>query len=479
MITNIFITILSLGLSYAVFFFFLRPVKTFKFNRFYLLMTLVLCCVFPFLEIEILQLKPDILNVNIQNNTDSAADFTSQEISSKILEDKVNLFSSTLFYVFGLVSLVLLFRFVRNLIRILRLCNRPKTKIGKLWQVPINNREQPCSFFNLLFASHSILSVKKYRDLIIAHESVHASELHSLDVLTVELLTCFFWYNPFIWLYKKAVIQNHEYIADQEAVNSGITLDFYSKSMIQNPYQANRLALSSGFYFHQIKKRIIMLHQNKSSMKSRAFRILIATALFAGVFLFSAFKELKPPLVVVVDAGHGGHDSGNLNEKDIVLKISKALATMQDDRIKIIQTRNDDNFLTLKQRVDFINSQNPDLFISLHCNSHMDSKLEGIEIFTGQNPINYKHSMGYGWLLMNQQLENGVFSNGEMKNANFYLLKNAEVPGIFMEMGFMSNEQDSKKLNSAEGQDAMAKAIFDGLLEIRDKKELIDLIGNK
>lgn len=84
-----------------------------------------------------------------------------------------------------------------------------------------------------------------------------------------------------------------------------------------------RVPLTIGFNFIQIKNRIIMLHQSKSSVLKLTIKSVIVLSLFTGVFMFSSFKDLKVPLIVVVDAGHEGKDYGHLNEKDIALNISK------------------------------------------------------------------------------------------------------------------------------------------------------------
>ena len=477
MINYFLVAVLSLGLSYGIYILILRPVKTFRFNRLYLMTTLVLCLIAPFLEFEVLNKTPEFLSIDFQNRVEATTDFeilsdkgsTQNNVMSELIYD-------ILFYSYFCISLLLSLRFLRNLNHILKLTFNQKQRLGILLQINVSKREQPSSFFNYLFVNHKDLEDESFRDALIAHETIHARQLHALDVLLNEILICFFWFNPFVWLYKRAMIENHEFIADAEAVSSGIDIDVYSKNIIDTTQRKNRFPLTSGFNFTHIKKRIIMLHQAKSSFKNRAVRMFTALLLFSGIFIFSAFKEIKKPLVVVVDAGHGGQDNGNLNEKQIVLNISTLLASMQDEKIKIIQTRSDDKFMTLAQRTAFINSQNPDLYISLHCNSHTDSKRKGIEIYCSENSKDYKQSMGYGWLLLNKQLENGVFKNGEMKSANFYLLKNAKVPGLFMEMGFVSNPDDSNKLNSVKGRNEMAKAIYDGLLEIREKKELIDLL---
>lgn len=477
MIQYISITIVSLGLSYLLFMWLLKKQKTFQFNRFYLLTTLTLCLVAPILDIEVFDSKPAFLNLvpvshsNLNNSLESVT-ISETQLSANRSEN----FHYVIWYAYLFVTAVFCSRFVINLISILRLIGKAHKQIGDLLQIDTPDNKQASSFFRYLFANPAALKNADYCKALLAHEEVHFRQLHTLDVICIQLLACFFWFNPFVWLYKRAISENHEFIADSLAIDSGLDSVSYSNIIIQSTQSKHRNYLTSGFNFIHIKKRILMLHQTKSSIRNRAIRISTAILLFTGLFMFSAFNEIKKPLLVVVDAGHGGHDTGNSNEKEIVLKISNALATYSNDKIKIIQTRSDDKFLTLSERAKIINNLKPDLFLSLHCNTSKNSLKSGVEVYYSSKQNNYKESFGYGWLLMNQQLENKVFTNGDMKEANFFLLKNVTVPGIFMELGFLSNEKDRQKLSSSKGQEDMVKAIYEGLLEIREKKELIELL---
>ncbi|WP_034059496.1 N-acetylmuramoyl-L-alanine amidase [Lacinutrix jangbogonensis] len=481
MIDYIIYTIISLGCSFFVYYFVLKNQKTFQFNRFFLLISLLLCLVAPVIEIDFFNVIPSITEVSFQP-------LDTQIILEEVIEgarvekeysNPLNLLNTIFWYSYLIISLGFFFRFFINLIRIIKLTRKGHSRLGTLKLIKTTDEKNVASFFNYLFINPERLKDNQYSKSVLQHESIHSNQLHTLDILLIELLLCVFWFNPFIWLYRKAMLQNHEFIADNNTVQSGIDIENYSNAIINLGHMEHRVPLTSGFNFIQIKNRIIMLHQSKSSVLKRTMKISTALLLLVGVVLFSSFKDIKKPLVVVIDAGHGGKDPGNLNEKDIVLNISKKLSKLSDDKIKIITVRDDDDFLSLRDRVKFINAQNADVMISLHCDTSEKITKRGVEVLYDDSNKNNKASLGYGLLLMNQQLENKVVDKGGMKTASFYMLKNVLCPSVFIELGFLSNETDNSRLNDAKHQQDIAKALYDGLLEIRDKKELISILNKE
>lgn len=473
-------TIVSLGLSYVLYRIFLKRQKTFQFNRAYLILTLLLCLAAPTLEIEFFETVPNISEITSKiPNEISINERLMEEVSVQRVDQSGFNLCDGLRYLYEIITACFIVRFLMNFYAILKLTKQPRRRLGELVQINVGIDEPVSTFFNFLFINDDAVYTDKLSRSVISHEMVHYKQLHTLDIILVELLICIFWFNPFIWLYKRVIAQNHEFIADQEALTFGIDIEHYTKSILKATVKGFRVPLTSGFNFIQIKNRIMMLHQSKSSLLNRTVRITTALVLFAGVFMLSSFKDLKDPLVVVIDPGHGGHDPGNLNESDIVFKISKALANLSDDKISIILTKDTDKFLSLKERTEFVNNQNADLFVSLHCNTSDNTKVSGVEVFYANDNKNKMRSLGYGWLLLNQQLENKVVTEGKMKNANFYVLRESNCPSVVVELGFLSNKEDSARLNAPSGQKEIAKALYEGLLEIREKKELIELMGQE
>lgn len=168
--------------------------------------------------------------------------------------------------------------------------------------------------------------------------------------------------------------------------------------------------------------------------------------LFGVCFLicFFSFTSIDGKKVIVIDAGHGGNDSGaNINEikeKDIVLSIANKIKELNTNKnIEIILTRDSDTYKSLSYRTDFIKKLNPDLVISLHINNSSNTQKKGQEIYTKTEN---------GDLAKKLALK---FGDCKISSPNLHLLKNSTTPTIYLELGFMSNIEDRYFLSSSTG----------------------------
>jgi len=322
----------------------------------------------------------------------------------------------------------------------------------------------------MFIPENHVLSKDDYLS-VLAHETVHSEEYHTLDIILLELLKCIFWFNPFVWMYNTSILQNHEFIADEKSVLSGIAIENYSNTIINLGQKEYRVPLTSGFNFIKIKNRIIMLHQSKSSVFKRSLKLTSVILLFAGIFVLSSYKDLNEPLVVVIDAGHGGHDSGmsanNINEKDIVLNISNVLQSLSDEKVRFITTRNNDTFSSLDDRIAFINKKKPDLVLSLHCNAHSDLEQSGVEAYyySSESLERNNKSMIYSSVLVSN-LVNQAFDNAKIKSGDFKLLRGINSPAVMLEIGFLTNELDRIKLTDVSEQKEIAQVIYNGIIDV-------------
>jgi N-acetylmuramoyl-L-alanine amidase len=433
--------------------------------------SLVLCLVAPIMELQFFESVPSITELPVETFTNSIVVSQVEEDVSFGEVDAVN--QSTLspfFYMYALISLFLLFRFFKNIFKIHNLTQLTFKRVGRLKLIHSEDSEMVSSFFNYMFISKNHTLTTEEYDSVIRHETVHSKDYHSVDIIILELLICVFWFNPFIWLYKNAILQNHEFIADEKSVLSGIAIENYSNTIINLGQKEYRVPLTSGFNFIQIKNRIIMLHQSKSSVFKRTLNIISVSLLLAGIFVLSSYKGLKEPLLVVIDAGHGGKDSGNtsfnVNEKDIVLNISNYLQSLSDEKLKIITTRNEDEFSSLDDRITFINNLKPDLVVSLHCNAHSNTENSGIEAYyyESDSKENNNKSMIYSSILVSSLVSQN-FDNAKIKSGNFKLLRGLDSPAVMLEIGFLTNEIDRTKLTNVEKQKEIAEVIYTGILD--------------
>lgn len=179
--------------------------------------------------------------------------------------------------------------------------------------------------------------------------------------------------------------------------------------------------------------------------------------------------------VIYIDPGHGGIDPGatykDIYEKDINLSIAlKLKKELENNGAIVYLTRYDDIDLSistnnhkksdLNNRVRAINNSNADLFISIHLNSYGTSWY-GVQIFYDDNNSNNEVLAS----IMDKNIRN-LNGNRTYKNKNdLYLLKNIKIPGILVEVGFLSNENERYLLTNSKYQERVSKSLCDGIKE--------------
>ena len=168
---------------------------------------------------------------------------------------------------------------------------------------------------------------------------------------------------------------------------------------------------------------------------------------------------------IILDAGHGGKDTGaikgDINEKDVTLQIVNSLRDELRARgfKNVYLTRDDDTYLTLAERVDFISSHYGEAFVSIHLNSSVKPEVRGFE-------IHYYTDGGYelAQVIHSELVSNlSEYDRGLFKS-KFYVINHTIAPAILIEVGFLSNEDERKELLTPERQNATVKAVADGLI---------------
>jgi N-acetylmuramoyl-L-alanine amidase len=185
-----------------------------------------------------------------------------------------------------------------------------------------------------------------------------------------------------------------------------------------------------------------------------------------GVNFASADPSHPNKIRVVIDAGHGGIDTGaqsnSILEKQIVADVSSHLKELCSDKnIEVILLRTEDEFMSLQDRLAKIEALSPDLVISLHANYSPDRDRNGVEVFVAENEFTVKSSY-FGTKIL-ESFKRKDFKTSDLKSANFFLLKNLKCPAVTVELGFLSNSEDMKYLNSEFGQKFLAKQIASSL----------------
>jgi N-acetylmuramoyl-L-alanine amidase len=211
---------------------------------------------------------------------------------------------------------------------------------------------------------------------------------------------------------------------------------------------------------------------------------------------------------IVVDAGHGGHDTGTigpngLEEKDLVLEVALKLGKLLEDRLgaEVVYTRDDDTFIPLETRTAIANKEQADLFISIHANSSSDSTARGVETYylnftsrtdalevaARENAVSEKSIHELQDLVKKIALKEKIGESREfaedvqkslytglnakspglrnrgVKKAPFVVLIGANMPSILAEISFVSNPADEKRLKTSDYRQRIAESLFKGV----------------
>ncbi len=253
---------IALGVFLVFYHLVLEKEKIHKFNRFFLLFSMVFSLIIPFVSFEIIKEIPMNLSSQISIDETTITKFQSEE--------KIDYKLIFLWSLYSFVTLLLLIRFGRNIWKILSKSRRnPVINFKNSKLVLIDEKILPHTFLNYIFVNSDDYKNRNIEEELYTHELVHATQQHTLDILFVEFLKTIFWFNPLFVFYKKAIQLNHEFLADQEIVKEYKNVPFYQKLLLEKGNGGSKIYLASNLNYLVTKKRLIMM--TKSTSKKIAF----------------------------------------------------------------------------------------------------------------------------------------------------------------------------------------------------------------
>ena len=189
---------------------------------------------------------------------------------------------TTAMTIYTMVACLFLLRFFWQLVSIVRLRNKCRTTdINGTKVYLLESDEGPFSFFNWIFINPTKHN-RQETDEIMTHEQAHCRQLHSIDVLFTELFAIVFWANPFVWLLKREVRLNLEYLADNNVLAGGTDSKKYQYHLLGLAYRKNVATISNNFNVLPLKKRIKMMNKKRTKRIAKvkyALYIPLAVAL--------------------------------------------------------------------------------------------------------------------------------------------------------------------------------------------------------
>ncbi len=255
---------------------FLQKETFYEANRWFLLGGLVIAVGFPFL----------VIPIYVEVSTSSTVPFT---ITSAINTPYPKVFdlSTVLIWAYATGLIFFLGKYIIQLISLGMLIKKhPKTTQNGYAFIETMQATTPFSFFNWIIYNPTHFNADELQ-LILQHEKVHASQKHSVDVLLMDLATAVFWCNPLVWLYRKALKQNLEFIADHQTQKLTLCEAQYQKLLLKTSLSHKQFMSINPFYNSTIKKRIVMLHKSKSNLMNTWKYSIILPLLAAFALTFN------------------------------------------------------------------------------------------------------------------------------------------------------------------------------------------------
>lgn len=274
-------------LFYLMYVLFLRKETFFVTNRWYLISGLILSLILPLITFtKIIWVEP----TPIPAFYEEVIPLTNNGIEVPIQENPLD-WSLILTTAYAIISMLIVMKITFELASFFnKIRKHQKHKETGFTLIHSDTTENPFSFFHYIVINPNRFSNEEFQH-ILTHESIHVKQKHSIDVLLGKLFCAFFWANPIIWLYRKAMLQNLEFIADSETFQQIENKYEYQRTLLKVVTHQHDLSITNQFYQSLIKKRIVMLHTNQSN-KRNVWKYATILPLLVGFMLLFQIKTI-------------------------------------------------------------------------------------------------------------------------------------------------------------------------------------------
>ena len=256
-----------------------------RFKRYFLLGAITISFVIPtvvFTDIVYTELPPSLNSYS--------ADYSLEEFHIPI-EPSIDYTYRIISFLYFIGVLFFSFKFFKNLIHLKKTIQQnPKYKINSIINVLLSSLIVPHTFFNYIFLNKQKYEANEIPIAVLIHEETHARQKHSIDILVMEILQIAFWFNPLIYLFKKSIKLNHEFLADNAVLNQGLEKSDYQNILLAFSSNATEPQLANAITYSSIKKRFTVM-KKRTSKKSILLRSFLVLPL--AVLLLFGFSERK------------------------------------------------------------------------------------------------------------------------------------------------------------------------------------------
>lgn len=310
---------ISLSLFAFVYFLFLRKETFFSVNRWFLLVSIGFSAFLPVMRIPFYTPQATVLpEVTVTPYVNLLSSVTVYGAALSRGAEQFVLNYGLLGYVYLAGVVFFSGKFFLQLYQIVRLIAQSRVvPEGKIKLVILDKELSPFSFLNYIFVSKNLHNTRGWEKML-EHEKQHIRQGHTYDVLVLEVVAVFQWFNPFFWMFRRALRENHEFLADQAVILQGTAPSRYKQILI-NQYVGEQIVIANNFNYSLIKTRIKMISKIKSR-KIANVKFLVGFVLAASlvaVFACEQKESVKTELttseksVTLVADGHSVQITGD------------------------------------------------------------------------------------------------------------------------------------------------------------------------
>lgn len=274
----------------------LEKEKMHIFNRYYLLFGVLLSLVIPFAAITI----SSVTDTTVVLEKEAFTPIITEDFTPILIEENPIDYTKYVIGLYLLVSSILVFRFGKNLYKIIKKINvNEKIKQENATLVLVDDNILPHTFWKAIFINKKDFKNGKIEKELFTHELTHVTQKHTIDVLLIEALQIVFWINPLFIFLKKAIQLNHEFLADSTVINTHKNTFQYQYLLLNKAAWNNEYYLASNLNYSLTKKRLKMMTTQSSKTIIWLKKLAVIPLLAGFVFLFAERVEAQEKKEVI------------------------------------------------------------------------------------------------------------------------------------------------------------------------------------
>lgn len=394
--------VICTGLLLAVYILFLEKERMHRFKRFYLLFSLLFAMAIPLLTVEVPAVLAFVAEKPAQQQavtslTVQYTEVTYQQVAATtnpvIEQPKPITKEDVLLYLYITISTILLVRYMLNLLHLALVIRRNKTiKLKNATLVLVADKIVPHSFLHYIFVNKTEYENRIIEDEVLAHELTHVRQRHSADILFIELLLIFLWFNPILFMYRNKMKLNHEFLADEGVISRFTNIPQYQLLLVSKAARNQNLLFTSDLNYSLTKKRLIMMTKITSARIALLKKAVLLPLFLLFAFAFCTKKVSGQVKEKTETATYTNQQEALLFTNESMVKILTTAETPKDFNIKLIDKEifkdENGNRRIDRAKLDYVRTENEEMYYTLKEYPHLsviispipESKLQDEEV---------------------------------------------------------------------------------------------------